>query len=148
MNAHSVSATMERLFLLLITIALVALVSCAPTKTATAEEIRSDLTSADSLAAETDLLIGEIKGGRLLPQFRAGHADYLRDETLRQVRELREAKIEHPDTPTIALCAKQLESLTSVLTSVRDRDDDGTLAESSRHVEAISRSLATLRAGP
>ncbi len=64
-------------------IAVLVFVSAASAKTKTAQELRSHLLAALSLASETELFIGQIEEGRILQQFRMGHADYLRQEARR-----------------------------------------------------------------
>jgi hypothetical protein len=59
-----------------------ALVFTAQAKKLSNEELRSDFQSALSLASKTELFIGQIEKGRLLAQFQAGHADYLRDAAI------------------------------------------------------------------
>jgi hypothetical protein len=120
--------------------------SCAPVKTITADELRSHLLSALSLASETDLFIGQIEEGRLLRQFRIGHADYLREEARRQAQEMRESRSDSGDTKAHGLCAEQLELLIHELTLIRVPDHDETLPEACQRVQAIREALRAAEA--
>jgi hypothetical protein len=137
------SANMKRLFIPFIAIVVIALASCASSKTLNADEVRSNLLSARSLTTETELFIEQIESGRVAPQFRAGHADFLGDEAKRQAKELRESTTETGAARTLALCAEQLELVAHVLASVRERSDARMLAEARQRLEAIRKSLST-----
>ncbi len=128
-------------------IAVLTLVSCASAKTISAEELHSDLLSALSLASETGLFIAQIENGHLLPQFRAGHADYLRHEAGRQAKQLRESRTDSGDAKTPAQGAEQLELLARVLTSIRAQTRDEKLVEARQGVAAIRRTLSASGAG-
>jgi hypothetical protein len=125
-----------------------ALASSLQAKTLSNQELRSDLQSALSLASETQLFIGQIENGRLLPQFQAGHADYLRDAAIRQASELRESASEPGVTKIAATCAEQLELLARelALISTMSRNDEA-LPEARKRVEAIKGSIVAARAG-
>lgn len=127
-------------------VAVLVLTSCAPAKTKTNEDLRSDLRSALSLASETELFIGQIERGRLLRQFRTAQADYLRDEALRQAKEARDSETDG-DTKRFALCAGQLEALSRELKSIRVQTDGGTLAETRQRVEDVKNALTAAGAG-
>jgi hypothetical protein len=134
--------------LLVSSIITLALVCCAQAKTISNEELRSDLRLALSLASETELFIGQVENGHLLPEFQAGHADYLRDAAMRQASELRESSPESGDTKIVSTCAEQLELLARELALIRtiSRDDES-LPEARKLVEAIKVSIVAARAG-
>lgn len=131
-----------------ISIVTLALVSGAQAKTLSKEELWSDLNSALSLASETELFVGQIGNGHLLPQFQAGHADYLRDAALRQASELRESSPDSSERRVVAMCAEQLESLAHelALISTTSRNDEE-LPKARRRLEAIKDFIAAARAG-
>jgi hypothetical protein len=62
--------------------------SCSRTKTL--EDARSDVTSAVSLAAESETFIDYIRQGRATGNFTAGHIQYLIEEIQRSTQELAE----------------------------------------------------------
>jgi hypothetical protein len=127
-------------------IAMLVFVSCGPAKTITTDELRSHLLSAVSLASETDLFIGQIEEGRVLQQFRVGHADYLREEARRQAQELRESRSDSGDTKAHALCAEQLELLIHELTLIRVPNHDETLPGARQRVQDIREALRAAEA--
>jgi hypothetical protein len=120
---------------------LTSLVACSPTKTVTADDLRSDLRLALSLASETELFIGQIESGRLAQEFRRGHADYLRDEAQRQARDLRKSRTESGDTRLPSLCATQLDLLARVLEEIREQSGDGRLRDEESRVETIKQTI-------
>ena len=122
-------------------VAVLVFVSAASAKTIKAEELRSHLLSALSLASETELFIGQIEEGRILQQFRMGHADYLRQEARRQAQEMRESRSDSGDTRAPARCAEQLELLIHELTVIRVPNHDETLAGARQRVQAIREAL-------
>lgn len=122
-------------------IAVLVFVSAASAKTIKAEELRSHLLSALSLASETELFIGQIEEGRILQQFRMGHADYLQQEARRQAQEMRESRSDSGDTRAPARCAEQLELLIHELTVIRVPNHDETLAGALQRVQAIREAL-------
>jgi len=122
-------------------VAVLVFVSAASAKTIKAEELRSHLLSALSLASETELFIGQIEEGRILQQFRMGHADYLRQEARGQAQEMRESRSDAGDTRAPARCAEQLELLIQELTLIRMPSHDETLAAARQRVQAIREAL-------
>jgi hypothetical protein len=127
-------------------IAALVFVSCASAKTITAEELRSHLLSALSLASETELFFCQIEEGRILQQFRMGHADYLREEARRQAQEMRESRSDSGDTKAPADCAEQLELLIHELTLIRVPNQDETLPGARQRVQAIREALRAAEA--
>jgi len=126
-------------------VAVLVFVSAASAKTIKAEELRSHLLSALSLASETELFIGQIEEGRILQQFRMGHADYLRQEARRQAQEMRESRSDSGDTRAPARCAEQLVLLIHELTVIRVPNHDETLAGARQRVQAIREALKASR---
>jgi hypothetical protein len=124
-----------------------ALVFTAQAKSRSNEELRSDVQSALSLASETELLIGQIEKGRLLAQFQAGHADYLRDVATRHASKLRESFQDSGDRQIVATCAEQLESLAHELALLSTMSgNDESLPKTRERVEAIKSSIIAARA--
>jgi hypothetical protein len=123
------------------------LVFTAQAKTVSDEELRSDFQSALSLASETELFVGQIEKGRLLAQFHAGHADYLRDAAMRHASKLRKSSRDAGDRKIVATCAEQLEFLARELALLSTMSgNDEALPKARQRVEAIKRSIAAARA--
>jgi hypothetical protein len=66
--------------------------SCSRPKTMTADDLRSDILSAISLASETQMFIQQMQNDRGTWPFDVGHLDYLRDEAIRSAKELHDAQ--------------------------------------------------------
>jgi hypothetical protein len=145
MNRFVFPRVMRRPFFLVI--GALVLTSSAGAKSATTDELRSDLRSAISLASETDLFIGQIESSRLLPEFRMAHADYLRGEARRQAGEARKSSEKSSDAETFNLCAGQLEQLARELASIETSSDKETLDEARQQVATIRKTLLTAKAG-
>jgi hypothetical protein len=128
-------------------IAVLVFVSCASAKTISAEELRSQLLSALSLASEADLFIGQVEEGRVLQRFRIAHADYLREEARRQAQELRESQSGSGHTKSFTLCAEQLELLSHELTLIKVPKQELALPAARQRVEAIREALRAAEAG-
>jgi hypothetical protein len=127
-------------------IAVLVFVLAAPAKTLTAQELRSHLLAALSLASETELFIGQIEEGRILQQFRMRHADYLRQEARRQAQEMRESRSDSGDTRAPARCAEQLELLIHELALISVPNHDETLPQARQRVHAIREALRAAEA--
>ena len=122
-------------------IAVLVFISAASAKGITEKELRSHLLSALSLASETELFIDEMEEGRILQQFRMGHADYLRQEARRQAQEMRESRSDSGYTGAPARCVEQLELLIHELTVIRVPNHDETLPGARQRVQAIREAL-------
>lgn len=122
------------------------LTSCAPAKNRSKDELRSELRSALSLASETNIFIVQIESGRLLPPFRRGYADYLREQAQRLTKEAL-AKGKGGDDKRFAQCAEQLGLLSDALKSISIEGDRETLAKSRERIEIIRKTLIAAGAG-
>lgn len=132
----------------LIFLTLVALSSFASAKNLDTEDLRSDQRSAISLAAETDIFIGQIAKHRLLPEFRSGHAGYLRGEAEREVEDLRKSKPRPDQLRVVQLCIEQLDLLADELAVFKERKEgDRPLSAVREMVTAILKTLNAARAG-
>ena len=124
-----------------------ALASCARPKTMTSDELRSDIRSALSLAAETKLFIEQMQNDGGTRAFAAGHLGYLRDEALRSAKELRESQSNAAMAPRVGICAAQLDLLAREIAVLQDKvKADGThaLSASKARLEEIHDALTRL----
>jgi hypothetical protein len=137
-------ATIAKSFFVRITM-LIVLVPGAWSEKLTTEELRSDLLSAISLASETGMFIDQIESGRLLPQFRSGHAEYLRHQAERQAAELQESPTDSKEMKIVSLCREQLEFLANLLTSIEEEKDNRNLPAFRQQVEGMRKSLIAAR---
>jgi len=137
-------ATIAKSFFVRITM-LIVLVPGAWSEKLTTEDLRSDLLSAISLTSETGMFIDQIESGRLLPQFRSGHAEYLRDQAERQAAELQKSPTDPKEMKIVALCRERLESLAKLLASIEEQKDNRNLPAVRQQVEEIRKSLIAAR---
>ena len=85
---------------------LLLLAACSRQRRITADDLRSDLTSAISFAAETEIFIDFVRQGRSTDNYADGHLQYLSDELNRSASEL------HESTPEAAIAEKAQECRT------------------------------------
>ncbi len=96
----------------------VVLAGCSGTSTLSKEEIRSEVKSALSLAAETTLFIDYIRQSRPTRRYIEGEASYLRDEVKDSVKQFEKALPETGTENSINTCKAQLQLLDRELSSV------------------------------
>jgi hypothetical protein len=109
---ESVSRTYSHVFALL---TVLVFVSCSRTKTFTAQELQSEIASAISLSAETELFMIQIQENRVTRTFDEGHLSYLRDEAARTLSEVRRAQVHSGIAQQLDTCRGQLALLTAEL---------------------------------
>lgn len=100
---------------LVVLLATVLLASCSRVKTVSANELRSDMLSAISLAAETELFIDQVERNRSTVSFERGHLEYLRQQAADEIQQLRDARARTSLAPRLEMCRAQLESLETEL---------------------------------
>jgi len=122
--------------------ALLLLFSCYREHTIGANELRSELVSAASFAAETQTFIGYLRQQRATRAYADGHLEYLTDEVNRVASELREASPAPGTERSFQQCRTQLDSLANELGSVRrDITDLDGLAAAQDRIDRIRQSL-------
>ena len=94
-------------------------VSCSRQKTITTDELRSELTSAVSLAAETETIIDYVAQHRLTHNYALGHLGYLAREAQRSAKELDEASPEPATEQKLAESKEQVASLSKEIAAAR-----------------------------
>src|SRR5437764_9640603 len=70
---------------------ILALCACSRQKTLTTDEVRSQLLSARSLAAETEMFLDYVRANRATKHYAQGHIEYLTEEMERSREELHES---------------------------------------------------------
>lgn len=146
---HSWDVRHKRAILLLSLMPL-AFASCGGPKTMRPDELRSDIRSAVSLAAETNLFITQMQNDRGTHSFAAGHLGYLRDETLRSAKELRDSQADPAVAESVGTCIAQLDSLVREIAILQDKaevNDINALLPSRARVADIHDALSSLESG-
>ena len=118
------------------------LCACSRHKILTREELRSDLISAKSLVAETEMFLDYVRQNRATKYYAQGHIEYLTEEVERSREELQESSPTQGEADAVQKLSTQLEALKAELHSIRGRlDDEAALATAKEHIERIRRAL-------
>ena len=116
----------------------------------TPDNLRSHSRSAVSLAAETQLFVAQMQNDRGVRSFDAGHLCYLRDEALRSAKELHESRSDPAMSPSVGICAAQLDSLAPEIAVLQDKAetaDTDALSASKARIAEIHDALSSLETG-
>jgi hypothetical protein len=132
----------------LVLTALLLLSSCSRQKTISADELRSDLTEAISVAAEAETFIGYVSQGRATANYAKGHIQYLTQEANRTAKELREAAPEASAKKVFPQSREYVESLVHEIATLRATiQDSQALAPSRQNISGIRNALEQAKAG-
>src|SRR5205814_683635 len=122
-------------------------VSCSRPRTMTADDLRSEIVSAISLASETQMFIQQMQNDRGTRPFDVGHLDYLRGEAVRSAKEVHDAQPDSGIGQKVNTCRGQLDLLARELTGLQSETNDRrALPASNNRVAEIQRSLEGLQA--
>lgn len=91
------------------------LACCSHQKQLSKDELRSQLRSTASFAAETELLLQYVQQNRATHAYTLGHAQYLADEIKRAQEELRKSAVPPELQQKFDLCRRQSEWLANAL---------------------------------
>ena len=132
----------DTLTVAVMSLATLAMLSCAGQKSISPDEIHSRIRSANSLLTETDMLIDFVRANRVTRNYAQGHASYLRDEATELVSELQKSRPEQGAQVAADECRSQLERLIHELSSIRAGiGDDNDLAQSKARLADIRQRL-------
>ena len=132
----SINARPNRVLISLLWV--VVLVGCSGTSTLSEEEVRSEMKSDLSLAAETTLFIDYIRQSRPTRRYIEGEASYLRDEVNDSVKQFDKALPETRTENSINTCKAQLQLLDRELSNVpMETGNADALAAAKERISAI-----------
>ena len=121
---------------------------CSRQKIIGADDLRSQLTAAISLAAETETVLDYVSQHRSTVNFAAGHLAYLSQTAARDAKEL------HQSTPTYSIeqqftqSQQQLDALASQLAALQRQATLGQPSATTKdQLEQLRRSLEQIKAG-
>jgi hypothetical protein len=118
------------------------LLSCARQKTLTREELRSDLTSAISIANETELSIDFVMRGQTTRNFAAGHFHYLENQLHDSMKELASSTPEKGIEQPLESSRAQMDALAGTLHAIASQiGQPEALAASKRRIDVIRKAL-------
>ena len=103
----------------LLLLGILLLAACSRQRTVTRDELRSDMVSAASLAAEAETFVEDVRAGRSTRAFAHGHADYLAEEVGRMAGELDRATAAAWDAGRLDVCRSRIGQLHAELNLVR-----------------------------
>jgi uncharacterized protein (DUF2164 family) len=116
--------------------------ACSRHKTLTPDELRSELISAKSLVAETEMFLDYIRQNRATEYYAQGHIEYLTEEIEHSRKELQESSPAQGEEDAAQKLRAQLDALKAELHSLRDRlDDQAALATAKEHIARIRQAL-------
>jgi hypothetical protein len=119
--------------------------ACSRSKILTKDELRSELISARSLAAETDMFLDSVRESRATKNFAQGHIGYLTEEVERSIRELRESSPSPGEQDVLQKLREQCDSLKTELHRIRASvGDEAALATAKQHIATIRQTLDQL----
>src|ERR1051326_9126914 len=107
---------------------IVALCACSRQKTLSKDELRSQLTSAKSLTAETEMFLDYLRQHRPTKPFARGHVEYLTEEAERAGKELQGSSPAPGEEAAVQNVRAQFAALSAELHAIRGSlDDDAAL---------------------
>jgi hypothetical protein len=114
------------------------LCACSRQKTLTKEDLRSELTSAKSLAAETEMFLDYVHQGRATKHYAQGHIEYLTEEIQQSKKELQESSPAQGEEDALQKLRAQFDALNAELHNLRGRlHDEAALATAKAHIAKI-----------
>lgn len=127
--------------------ALLLLASCSRQKTVSADELRSDLTEAISVAAEAETFLDYVSQGRATANYAKGHIQYLAEEANRSAKELRQAAPEASTEKVFPRSREQVDSLVHEIDTLRATiDRPQAIADSRQKISSIRAALEQAKA--
>ena len=122
---------------------------CSQKKSMGLEEIRSQIRSALSAAAESEMLIDFVLQGRATRSYAEGHAAYLEDQVRQSAKEFENAISQPEAKPSFDTCRTQLNAMVGELSAIRSAmQDRSRLADAMARMVEIRRSLERVNSSP
>jgi hypothetical protein len=116
--------------------------ACSRHQTLTKEELRSELISAKSLAAETEMFLDYVRQNRATRNYAQAHIEYLTEEVEQSRKELQESLPAQGEEDARQKLSVQFDALEAELHTIRGRlDDQAALATAKEHVARIRQAL-------
>jgi hypothetical protein len=120
-----------------------ALTSCSRKKTLGPDDLRSEIRSAHSFVAESEMFIDYIRQGHATRHYAEGHATYLKDAVTQLEKEFEQA-VPEPGTPQNvgSNCKSYMQMLCRELSGVATKfGDNDALAAAGKRMENIRKNL-------
>jgi uncharacterized protein (DUF2164 family) len=118
------------------------LCACSRQKTLTRDELRSELTSAKSLAAEAETFLDYIRQKRATKYYAQGHIEYLIAQTEQSRKELQESSPVRGEEDAVQKLRAQFDAVNAELHNIRGKlDDEAALATAKAHIEKLRQAI-------
>ena len=118
------------------------LACCSRQQRLSRDDLHSQLTSAASLASETELFLEYVQQNRSTRAYAQGHTDDLTAEVKRSAEELRDHSVSPELEPSLDLCRTQLELLANTLSDLQPGfANPNTLAAAKEKLRKIEEAL-------
>jgi hypothetical protein len=128
--------------ILVLLLATAALTSCSRKKTISRDELRSEIRSAHSFAAESEMFIDYIRQGHATHHYAEGHATYLKDAVTQVEKELAQAAPELGTEDAVRECRTCMALLRRELSGIATAAADSeALAAARKRIENLRKSL-------
>jgi hypothetical protein len=126
------------------------LVSCSQSETLTADDMKSELASAVSLASETQMFVEQWQRDRLTDSFIQTHLSYLQQEARSSIEQLEDSRVEPAMASKAEICRTQLKALHHELLILRTDADSYVrpLRIDCQRIEQIRKSLEDTTSTP
>jgi hypothetical protein len=121
---------------------ILALSACSRHKTLTRDELRSQIFSAKSLAAETEIFVDYVRQKRATKHYAQGHLEYLAEQVENSRQELHQSSPVQGEEDAFQKLSAQFDALHAELHIVGGKlDDVNALATAKEHIARIRQTL-------
>jgi hypothetical protein len=128
--------------ILALLLAAAALTSCPRKKTISRDELRSEIRSAYSFVAESEMFIDYIRQGHATHHYAEGHANYLKDAVTQLEKELAQAPPKPGTENVVPECRSYMELLCLELSDIATNfGDNAALAAARKRMEKLRERL-------
>jgi hypothetical protein len=132
----------QTIILVLLLAAAAALTSCSRSKTISPDEVRSEIRSAYSFVAESEMFIAYVRQGHATRHYAQAHATYLEDAVKQFEKELEQGAPEPRTENVIPECSTYMKLLRRELSGMATLiGKSNALAAAEKRVESIRKSL-------
>jgi hypothetical protein len=132
----------KTVLILVLLLAAAALTSCSRKKTISRDDLRSEIMSAYSFAAESEMFIDYIRQGHATHHYAEGHATYLKDAVTQLENELEGAVPQPGIENVISECRSDIDLLRHELSGIAANvGDNAALGAARKRIENIRKSL-------
>jgi hypothetical protein len=122
--------------------------ACSRHKTLTRDELRSEIVSAKSLAAETEMFVDYVRQKRATKHYAQGHIEYLAEEVDNSRQELHQCSPVQGEEDAFQKLSTQFDALNAELHIIHGKlDDVNALTTAKEHIAKIRQALDEANSG-